>query len=150
MSRCWHIFENHFSTNKSEIHQEIESENLCQQKYEERLKEEDFGDSKYGLLRKYLWNLTEYPETSLAAQVIGKQKWKDFFRKKSEWALLSRCTPSYPWRWWSCPPWPSYWAPCHSSHLTWTSSSLRKMGQKLKMLWSAGKRWGDPFSSLSL
>ena len=82
MSRCWHIFENHFSTNKSEIHQEIESENLCQQKYEERLKEEDFGDSKYGLLRKYLWNLTEYPETSLAAQVIGKQKWKDFCRKK--------------------------------------------------------------------
>ena len=65
-----------FSTNKSEIHQEIESENLCQQKYEERLKEEDFGDSKYGLLRKYLWNLTEYPETSLAAQVIGKQKMK--------------------------------------------------------------------------
>ena len=49
--------------------QEIESENLCQQKYEERLKEEDFGDSKYGVLRKYLWNLTEYPETSGAAQV---------------------------------------------------------------------------------
>ena len=49
--------------------QEIESENLCQQKYEERLKEEDFGDSKYGIVRKYLWNLTEYPETSIAAQV---------------------------------------------------------------------------------
>ena len=49
--------------------QEIESENLCQQKYEERLREEDFGDSKYGVLRKYLWNLTEYPETSRAAQV---------------------------------------------------------------------------------
>ena len=47
---------------------------MCQQKYEERLKEEDFGDSNYGLLRKHLWNLTEYPETSLAAQVIVTRK----------------------------------------------------------------------------
>ena len=67
-------FGNLFLKNKSKIHQEIESENLCQQKYEERLKEEDFGDSRYGLLRKYLWNLTEYPETSLAAQVKLKKK----------------------------------------------------------------------------
>ena len=49
--------------------QEIECENLCQQKYEERLKDEDFGDTKYGRIRKYFWNLTEYPETSRAAQV---------------------------------------------------------------------------------
>ena len=67
-------FWNLFPKNKSKIHQEIESENLCQQKYEERLKEEDFGDSRYGLLRKYLWNLTEYPETSLAAQVKLNRK----------------------------------------------------------------------------
>ena len=67
-------FGNLFLKNKSKIHQEIESENLCQQKYEERLKEEDFGDSNYGLLRKHLWNLTEYPETSLAAQVKLKKK----------------------------------------------------------------------------
>lgn len=56
--------------------QEIESETLCQQKYEERLKEEDFGDSKYGVLRKYLWNLTEYPETSLSAQVLSPVLWE--------------------------------------------------------------------------
>jgi hypothetical protein len=31
--------------------------------------EENFGGSKVGKLRKYLWNLTEYPETSFAAQV---------------------------------------------------------------------------------
>lgn len=50
---------------------EIESENLCQQKYEERLKEEDFGDTTYGRMRKYFWNLTEYPETSRAAQAYA-------------------------------------------------------------------------------
>jgi len=55
----------------TKVQQEIESENLCQQKYEERLREEDFGDSKYGVLRKYLWNLTEYPETSRAAQIFA-------------------------------------------------------------------------------
>ena len=31
--------------------------------------EEDFGSSKIGRIRKYLWDLTEYPETSKAAQV---------------------------------------------------------------------------------
>ena len=31
--------------------------------------EEDFGNSKIGRIRKYLWNLTEYPETSKSAQV---------------------------------------------------------------------------------
>jgi len=31
--------------------------------------EEDFGSSALGRLRKGLWNLTEYPETSLAARV---------------------------------------------------------------------------------
>ena len=50
---------------------EIESENLCQQKYEERLKDEDFGETTYGRIRKYFWNLTEYPETSRAAQVYA-------------------------------------------------------------------------------
>ena len=53
------------------VFQEIECENLCQQKYEERLKDEDFGDTKYGRVRKYLWNLTEYPETSKAALILG-------------------------------------------------------------------------------
>ena len=31
--------------------------------------EEDFGNSHIGKLRKYLWNMTEYPETSLWARV---------------------------------------------------------------------------------
>ena len=31
---------------------------------------EDFGPSKLGKIRKFLWNLTEYPETSLGARVI--------------------------------------------------------------------------------
>ena len=34
-----------------------------------RLKDEDFGNTTLGKLRKYCWNLTEYPETSLAARV---------------------------------------------------------------------------------
>ena len=33
------------------------------------VQEENFGVSKLGKVRKYLWNLTEYPETSFAAQV---------------------------------------------------------------------------------
>ena len=44
---------------------------MCQQKYEERLKDEDFGETTYGRMRKYFWNLTEYPETSRAAQVYA-------------------------------------------------------------------------------
>ena len=35
----------------------------------EQAEEEDFGPSRIGKIRKYLWNLTEYPETSRAAQV---------------------------------------------------------------------------------
>ena len=35
-----------------------------------RLRDENFGDSALGRLRKHCWNLTEYPETSLAARVM--------------------------------------------------------------------------------
>ena len=35
-----------------------------------RLRDENFGDSALGRLRKRCWNLTEYPETSLAARVM--------------------------------------------------------------------------------
>ena len=45
---------------------------ICDEKYEKRMEEEDFGDSDTGRIRKYLWNLTEYPETSLAARVSIK------------------------------------------------------------------------------
>ena len=36
---------------------------------EERLKSEDFGSTVIGRIRKLCWNITEYPETSLAAKV---------------------------------------------------------------------------------
>ena len=34
-----------------------------------KLNDENFGDTQLGRIRKYCWNLTEYPETSLAARV---------------------------------------------------------------------------------
>lgn len=50
---------------------EILGQSSSEQKYLERLQEEDFGSSRLGRLRKCLWNLTEYPETSLAARVCA-------------------------------------------------------------------------------
>lgn len=50
-----------------EIDGQIESE----RKYIERLTVEDFGPSKIGRARKFLWNLTEYPETSLGARIFA-------------------------------------------------------------------------------
>jgi len=50
-----------------EIDGQIESE----RKYIERITVEDFGNSKLGKIRKFLWNLTEYPETSLAARIFA-------------------------------------------------------------------------------
>ena len=42
---------------------------FIRKKSQERKVAEDFGQSKFGRLRKFLWNMTEYPETSKAAQV---------------------------------------------------------------------------------
>lgn len=50
-----------------EIDGQIESE----RKYVERISVEDFGPSTLGKIRKYCWNLTEYPETSLAARIFA-------------------------------------------------------------------------------
>ena len=50
-------------------YQEIQRQNDSQQKYLQTLEEEDFGDDKIGRIRKFLWNMTEYPETSVAARV---------------------------------------------------------------------------------
>ena len=36
---------------------------------EERLKNEDFGNTAIARIRKLCWNITEYPETSLGAKV---------------------------------------------------------------------------------
>ena len=39
-------------------------------KTKERHEAEEFGTSKIAKIRKYFWNLTEYPETSKAAKVF--------------------------------------------------------------------------------
>ena len=49
--------------------QEIDGQIESERKYIERLTVEDFGQSPVGKTRKFLWNLTEYPETSLGARV---------------------------------------------------------------------------------
>ena len=48
---------------------EVEGEEISRKKTKERRQAEDFGPTKIGKIRKYLWNLTQYPETSKAAQV---------------------------------------------------------------------------------
>lgn len=52
-------------------HKEVEGEETSKKKLEERRIMEDFGSTKWGKIRKYLWNLTEYPETSKAAQATA-------------------------------------------------------------------------------
>ena len=52
--------------------QETEGQEESERKYLERLKVEDFGSSSLGRMRKICWNVTEYPETSLAARVSRK------------------------------------------------------------------------------
>ena len=49
---------------------EVELEDVKLKEEEERDKLENFGISKLGKIRKFLWNLTEYPEKSKPAQVI--------------------------------------------------------------------------------
>ena len=48
---------------------ERESEELALKRRRQRQKDEDFGKSCVGRIRKYLWDLTEYPEKSMAARV---------------------------------------------------------------------------------
>ena len=48
--------------------QEIAGQAVSEQRFTERMEEEDFGESQVARVRKFLWNLTEYPETSFAAQ----------------------------------------------------------------------------------
>ncbi len=51
---------------------EVEGEEISRKKSQERKVAEDFGQSRLGKIRKFLWNLTEYPETSKAAQARNK------------------------------------------------------------------------------
>ena len=48
---------------------EMEGQRLAKIRVDKRKKEEDFGESTIGRIRTYLWNLTEYPETSYGARV---------------------------------------------------------------------------------
>ena len=49
---------------------EVELEDTKLKEEEERENLENFGVSKIGRIRKFLWNLTEYPEKSKKAQVL--------------------------------------------------------------------------------
>ena len=48
---------------------EMEGQIKAKAKQEQREIDENFGDHVIGKIRKSLWNLTEYPETSKAAQI---------------------------------------------------------------------------------
>lgn len=50
---------------------EVEGEENSRRKTKERREAENFGDTRIGKIRKYLWNLTEYPETSKLAQCFA-------------------------------------------------------------------------------
>ena len=45
-----------------------------------RQADENFGDSKLGKFRTFVWNLMEYPETSRAAQVSNITFWPNSLR----------------------------------------------------------------------
>ena len=53
---------------------EVEGEENSRRKTKERREAENFGTTRIGKIRKYLWNLTEYPETSKLAQVFKQAK----------------------------------------------------------------------------
>ena len=48
---------------------EQEGERIARKRRNQRLIEESFGNSYVGQIRQYLWNLTEYPETTIEARV---------------------------------------------------------------------------------
>ena len=47
-----------------------EERRIRKEKELERKIAEDFGNSRIGRIRSFCWNMTEYPETGRAAQVI--------------------------------------------------------------------------------
>ena len=109
------------------------------------MEEEDFGNSQVARVRKYLWNLTEYPETSWAAQVSSGKFAIGLY------IILERHLRSPLCLWWSSPLSPSSSPPCPSWLLTWTWSCLTiKLEDMLHFLLRGGKRWESwrVFSSL--
>ena len=100
------------------------------------MEEDDFGSSQVARVRKYLWNLTEYPETSFAARASSDKLPKPFYSLSFRHLLLPQCP------WWSSPPSPSCCPPCPIWPLTWTWSCLTtRLVKKLDSPLSVGKRW---------
>ena len=60
------FLKSYFSAHIEKHEEEVEHE-----ENEERLQEEDFGDTLLGALRSYFWDMLEYPETSPAAQAMA-------------------------------------------------------------------------------
>ena len=56
---------------ESEFHLKFIKDDLETEETEQRLREEDFGDTWTGAFRSYFWDLLEYPETSKSAQAIA-------------------------------------------------------------------------------
>merc|ERR1712062_496310 len=57
---------------------EQKGEQEAKRKEAQRLEDENFGQHIIGKIGTYLWNLTEYPETSKAAQVSRLKSQKNF------------------------------------------------------------------------
>ena len=52
---------------------EQKGEQEAKAKETQRLKDENFGTSRWGKVRTFLWNVMEYPETSRTAQVMSQR-----------------------------------------------------------------------------
>ena len=59
---------------KDACQKEREGEMSIKRKNRQRLADEDFGETLVGKGRKYVWNLTEYPEASFASRVRDEAK----------------------------------------------------------------------------
>ena len=70
---------------------------FTRKKSQERKVAEDFGQSKFGRLRKFLWNMTEYPETSKAAQVRIFQNFTSKYDSNRYicWPMTNTCFESH-------------------------------------------------------
>ena len=57
--------------NFKEMFTKYEQAEKAKEKQFQKEQDEDCGNGKIGRIRKQLWNLTEYPETSKAALILG-------------------------------------------------------------------------------
>ena len=53
-----------YHVENEECQKELEGERIAKKIADQRLKDENFGNSLIGRIRTYLWNLMEYPESS--------------------------------------------------------------------------------------